>query len=154
MGAGGRAARCSVQERLQVDLSLRLRAPREWRALLADLAHGKHRAVFSMALNEFAKEVGAAENKRILLVVDQAGWHTGKEVEVPEGIHLAFLPPGSPELQPAERLWTLTNEGVTNGLFEEIEEIEQALVERCLELLDQTETIKGLTNYHWWPQAA
>ncbi len=110
--------------------------------------------LFSMALNEFAKEVGAAENKRILLVVDQAGWHTGKEVEVPEGIHLAFLPPGSPELQPAERLWSLTNEGVANGLFEEIEEIEQALVERCLELLDQTETIKGLTNYHWWPQAA
>ena len=107
-----------------------------------------------MALNEFAKEVGAAENKRILLVVDQAGWHTGKEVEVPEGIHLAFLPPGSPELQPAQRLWSLTNEGVANGLFEEIEEIEQALVERCLELLDQTETIKGLTNYHWWPQAA
>jgi DDE superfamily endonuclease len=65
--------------------------------------------LFSMALNEFAKEVvGAAENKRILLVVDQAGWHTGKEVEVPEGIHLAFLPPGSPELQPAERLWSLT----------------------------------------------
>jgi transposase len=110
--------------------------------------------LFSMALNGFAKEVGAAENKRILLVVDQAGWHTGKEVEVPKGIHLAFLPPGSPELQPAERLWSLTNEGVANGLFEEIEEIEQALVERCLELLDQTETIKGLTNYHWWSQAA
>jgi transposase len=110
--------------------------------------------LFSMALNGFAKEVGAAETKRILLVVDQAGWHTGKEVEVPKGIHLAFLPPGSPELQPAERLWSLTNEGVANGLFEEIEEIEQALVERCLELLDQTETIKGLTNYHWWSQAA
>jgi hypothetical protein len=51
-------------------------------------------------------------------------------------------------------LWSLTDEGVANGLFEEIEEIEQALVERCLELLDQTETIKGLTNYHWWSQAA
>jgi transposase len=110
--------------------------------------------LFSMALGEFAKEVGAAENKRILLVVDQAGWHTGKEVELPEGIDLEFVPPGSPELQPAERLWSLTNEGVANGLFEEIEQIEQALVERCLELLDQTETIKGLTNYHWWPQAA
>jgi len=110
-------------------------------------------ALFSMALGEFAKEVGAGEDKRILVVVDRAGWHTGGEVEVPEGIHLEFLPAGSPELQPAERLWPLTNEGLANGLFEEIEEIEQALVERCLELLDQTETIKGLTNYHWWPQA-
>jgi transposase len=110
--------------------------------------------LFSMALDEFAREVAAGKDKRVLLVVDQAGWHTGKEVEVPEGIHLEFLPSGSPELQPAERLWPLTNEAVANGLFEEIEEIEEALVERCLELLDQTETIKNLTNYHWWPQAA
>ena len=107
-----------------------------------------------MALREFAKEVGAAKDKRVLLVVDQAGWHTSKEVEIPEGIHLEFLPSGSPELQPAERLWPLTNEGVANGLFEEIEEIEQALMERCMQLLDQKETIKGLTNYHWWPQVA
>ena len=52
------------------------------------------------------------------------------------------------------RLWPLTNEGVANGLFEEIEQIEQALMERCVQLLDQTETIKGITNYHWWPQTA
>ncbi len=112
--------------------------------------------LFSMALFEFAKEVGAGENKkRILLVVDKAGWHTGGEVEVPEGIDLdEFLPSGSPELQPAERLWPLTNEGVANRLFEEIEELEEALVERCIELLDQAEAIRDLTNYHWWPQEA
>jgi transposase len=110
--------------------------------------------VFSMALFEFAKEVGVGEDKRILLVVDRAGWHTGGEVEVPEGIHLEFLPSGSPELQPAERLWPLTNEAIANRLFEEIEELEEALVERCVQLLDQAELIKGLTNYHWWPQAA
>ncbi len=48
--------------------------------------------LFSMALNEVAKEVGAGKDKRVLLrvllVVDQAGWHTGGEVEVPEGIHI------------------------------------------------------------------
>ena len=110
--------------------------------------------LFSMALDEFAREVGAGEQRRIVLVVDQAGWHTGKEVEVPEGIHLEFLPAGSPELMPAQRLWPLTNEILANRLFEEIEELEEALVERCLELLEQTETIRDLTNYHWWPQAA
>jgi transposase len=109
--------------------------------------------LFSMALREFAEEVGVGEDKRILLVVDKAGWHTGGEVDLPEGIHLEFLPSGSPELQPAERLWTLTNEAVANRLFEEIEELEEALVERCVELLDQAETIRDLTNYRWWPQA-
>ena len=110
--------------------------------------------LFSMALSEFAKEVGVGENKRILLVVDKAGWHTGGEVDLPEGIHLEFLPSGAPELMPAERLWPLTIEAVANRLFEEIEEIEEALMERCEQLLDQTEAIRDLTNYHWWPQAA
>jgi transposase len=106
--------------------------------------------LFSLALGEFAKEVGAGENKRVLLV-DKAGWHTGGEVDLPEGIHLEFLPSGSPELMPAERLWPLTNEALANGLFEEIE---QTLLDRCVELLDQAELISGLTNYHWWPQGA
>jgi transposase len=61
---------------------------------------------------------------------------------------------GSPELQPTERLWPLTNEALANRLFEEIEQIEQTLMNRCVELLDQSELIKDLTNYHWLPQAA
>lgn len=108
--------------------------------------------VFSLALREFAKEVGAGKERRILLVVDKAGWHTGGEVDLPEGIDLEFLPKGSPELMPAERLWPLTNEALANGLFEEIEEVEEALVRRCVELLDQPGVIRDLTNYHWWPQ--
>jgi transposase len=113
-----------------------------------------NKKLFSMALLEFAREVGAGEDKRILLVLDQAGWHTSGEVEVPEGLHLEFLPAGSPELQPAERLWPLTNEAIANRLFEEISEVEDALVERCVQLLDQAGSVKNLTNYHWWPQAA
>jgi hypothetical protein len=54
---------------------------------------------FSMALSEFAGEVGAGgKDERVLLVVDGAGWHAGGEVEVPEGIHPEFPPSGSPEL--------------------------------------------------------
>jgi transposase len=37
------------------------------------------------------------------LVVDRAGWHTSEKVVVPEGIFLEYLPPSSPELQPAEQ---------------------------------------------------
>jgi DDE superfamily endonuclease len=68
--------------------------------------------VFSMALENFAREVGAGKRKRILLVLDRAGWHTAKKLRVPEGVHLEFLPSHSPELQPSERLWPLSNEGV------------------------------------------
>ena len=46
------------------------------------------------------------------------------------------------------------SEAIANRLFEEISEGEDALVQRCVELLAQPRTIKDLTNYHWWPQAA
>ncbi len=87
-------------------------------------------------------------------MLDQAGWHTGKDIEVPEGIDLEFLPSASPELQPSERLWPLSNEGVANRHFEEIEELEEALIERCVALCNQPEVIRSYTRYHWWPQAA
>lgn len=111
--------------------------------------------VFSLALENFAKEVGAGNRKRILLVLDQAGWHTAKKkLVVPEGIHLEFLPAHSPELQPAERLWPLSNEGVANHYFEEIEDLEEVLAERCVALCKQPELIRSYLRYHWWPNAA
>jgi transposase len=73
--------------------------------------------VFSVALSHFAEEVGCGKDGRLILVLDQAGWHKGKEVEVPEGIHLQFLPSNSPELQPSEWLWPLSNEGVCKPLL-------------------------------------
>jgi hypothetical protein len=77
--------------------------------------------VFSMALEHFAREVGAGKRKRILLVLDRAGWHTAKKkkLRVPEGIHLGFLPSHSPELQPSERLWALSDEAVANRALRE-----------------------------------
>ena len=80
-------------------------------------------------------------------------WNLEKGEE-PEGINLELLPSGSPELQPAQRLWPLTTEVLANRLLEEIEELEEALVERCVQLLDQAEAIRDLTDYHWWPQVA
>jgi len=111
--------------------------------------------VFSVALSNFAEQVGATNNKRILLVLDKAGWHTSLRVEVPERLELEFLPRSSPELQPAERLWPLTNEGVANRYyFEELESLEEALIERCVALCGQPEMICFYTHYHWWPEAA
>jgi len=39
------------------------------------------------------------------------------KVRIPKGVHLFYLPPKSPELQPAERLWLLTNEAIANRSF-------------------------------------
>jgi len=154
VGAPGEEAGGKVQAALRVGLPLRLRSPDERRGLLAHLPTVSARA-FSVALSHFAEWVGAGKDKkRVLLVLDQAGWHTGVEVGAPEGIELEFLPARSPELMPAERLWPLVNERVANRLFEDLDGLEEALAERCLALSEQPELIRGCTGYHWWPDAA
>ncbi len=111
---------------------------------------------FSLVLHEFAlwlKEQWAQSGgpaEEVLLVVDQAGWHTG-QVEVPAGMTLKFLPPYSPELQPAERLWTLSNEPLCNRVFDSIRDLEDAQCQRCCQLQKQTESIRAKTLFHWWP---
>jgi transposase len=108
-------------------------------------------AAFNRALAAFAHDTGAGPTKRVVLLLDRAGWHVSRKAEVPDGLHLIFLPPSSPELQPAERLWPLTNEPVANRHFADLDTLEEVLAERCRTLLAQPETIRAHTRYHWWP---
>lgn len=77
---------------------------------------------FNAALAEFARSVGASATHPIVLVLDNAGWHRSDKVILREGMHLLFLPPDSPELQPAERLWELVDEPLVNRSFETLDE--------------------------------
>jgi hypothetical protein len=110
--------------------------------------------LFNRVLKDFARHFGVGEHKRIVLVLDQAGWHSSKELEVPHGIHKVFLPSHSPELQPAERLWPLTNESIANESFTCLDELEKLVIERCRTLLEHRDLIKGLTLFHWWSEVA
>jgi transposase len=109
-----------------------------------------NRELFELALAHFARAVGAGPGKRVLLVLDQAGWHTAQGLVVPEGLHPEFLPAYSPELQPAERLWPLCNEGVANKLCATIQELEELVGRRLVQLGEVV--VRRLTGYHWWPQ--
>ncbi len=107
--------------------------------------------LFQAILDAFAKAAGAGRHKTVVLLIDNAGWHVSKKLKPPEGLRLAFLPPYSPELQPAERLWPLTDEAVANKAFVSLEELEQALDQRCSALTDQPDLLKANTQFHWWP---
>lgn len=108
--------------------------------------------LFNRVLADFAKHYGVSKNKRIVLTIDRAGWHTSEQVEIPEGIHLLFMPSHSPELQPAERLWPLTNEAIANKFFESLDDLEETVFHRCQALLKQPDLIQGMTCFHWWPK--
>jgi transposase len=109
-------------------------------------------AALQLALGEFARAERVGPRKQVVLVLDRAPWHRTPKLVCPRGLHLAFLPPCTPELQPAERLWPLVNEGLANRPFATIHALDRALGRRCRQLLAQPDRIRALTTYHWWPR--
>jgi DDE superfamily endonuclease len=109
--------------------------------------------LFTLALEQFAHAVGAGPAKQVLVALDQAGWHVAATVRVPDRVHLEFLPAYCPELQPAERLWPLTNEGVAYRLFPTLDALEDVLIERVRALLAPPELVRSCTAYPWGPIA-
>ena len=110
--------------------------------------------LFSRSLAAFAQQAGAGPGKEIVLVVDQAGWHLSQRLPIPPHVHLVPLPPYTPELQPAERLWTYSNTPLLNRRPADLEELDTLQLDRCAAL--QTDpalraTIQSATHYHWWP---
>jgi transposase len=99
---------------------------------------------FEVELAAFAQQAGAGPHKQIVLVLDRAGWHTSVKLRVPDHVHLLFLPPYSPELQPAEHLWPLTNTVLINRHF--------AQARRCLALQRRRDLIRSATCFPWWPR--
>ena len=105
----------------------------------------------SRVLENLALELSASKDHALLLVLDQAGWHTPDRLRIPEGIELLFLPSHSPELQPAEHLWALTDEPLVNRSFSDLDELQEILSDRCAYLRTQPDLITEHTLFHWWP---
>ena len=114
------------------------------------VSNGVSKPFFAALLALFAREAGAGRERMIVLGLDSAGWHTEPNLVVPDGIRLAYLPPYSPELQPAEHLWPVLDEPLANQYFETLADLERAVAERCL-VLDGDQLSLG-TNFHWWPK--
>ena len=66
------------------------------------------------ALNAHLKEIGriVEPGAHAVVMLDQAGWHTSLDLEVPDNITLMPLPPRSPELNPVENVWQFMRDEV------------------------------------------
>jgi transposase len=68
-------------------------------------------------------------------------------------VHLLFLPPYSPELQPTERLWPLTNEALANQHFATLAALEAVQLVRCQMVQTLVDEVRALTAFQWWLDA-
>ena len=116
------------------------------------VSNGVSKPFFEALLALFAKEAGAGRDRTIVLELDNAGWHGEPNLQLPDGIRLVYLPPYTPELQPAETLWALVDEPIVNKHIADLATLEEIIAKRCVDLAGQPERIRSQTKFHWWPE--
>lgn len=88
---------------------------------------------FQIFLDEFSKE---RPNELKIIVLDNGAFHKSKSLVIPDNIKLIFLPPYSPELNPAEKIWALLKRKFTNIIHFSLEEISD-FIDRETQLLSK-----------------
>ena len=88
---------------------------------------------FQIFLDEFSKE---RPNELKIIVLDNGAFHKSNSLVIPDNIKLIFLPPYSPELNPAEKIWALLKRKFTNIIHFTLEEISD-FIDRETQLLSK-----------------
>lgn len=84
------------------------------------------------------------------MVMDQAGWHIAGELEVPSNMRLMFLPPYSPELNPAEHLWKAIREDCfAHHVFNDLDAVEAVLTDGIASLEANQARTQSITGFKW-----
>lgn len=79
-------------------------------------------SLFELYLEEFSKQ--RPEELKVI-VLDNGAFHKAKSLVIPDNICLIFLPPYSPELNPAEKIWQKFKRDFTNRLFKSLNDLSE-----------------------------
>lgn len=89
-----------------------------------------------------------------MMVLDNGAFHKAKSLKIPENVALIFLPPYSPELNPAEKIWARMKRTFTNKLFKTLPELSNFIESTALDITKpvviSTCTFEYIKNYHFW----
>jgi transposase len=77
---------------------------------------------FQIFLDEFSKQ---NPNEFKIIVLDNGAFHKVKTLVIPENIGLIFLPPYSPELNPAENIWANLKRNFSGKLHKTLDELSE-----------------------------
>ena len=102
----------------------------------------------NLYLKDFAKQL--PEDVHALMIMDGAGWHKSKELQIPANISILLLPPYSPELNPVELIWRqLRQRKLSNRLYPTIDDLEAAVDEAWLWISNQQDELSSLCLFPW-----
>ena len=107
-------------------------------------------AVNTDMMNVFLRELSVQLHQyRVILLLDQAGWHLPGKVDTFDNIRLLPFPAYSPELNPVENFWKYVREKLGNGFWESMDALENRLVDILHDIKFQPDPIQSLASYPW-----
>jgi len=108
-------------------------------------------AVHAEAMGLFLTEVAQRHaDEFILMVLDGAGWHKAKRLQIPNNMRLIPLPPWSPQLNPAEHLWDeLREKWFANRLWLSMDQVDEQLMIGLSTLEADSQRVASLTGFDW-----
>jgi transposase len=103
------------------------------------------------AMSVFLAEVAQRHaDEFILMVLDGAGWHKAKRLQVPANMKLIPLPSWSPQLNPVEHLWDEVREKwFGNRVFASLPAVEDQLVTALQTLEEDQRRVASLSGFDW-----
>ena len=80
-----------------------------------------------------------------LIIIDNAGFHSLKDYQIPDNIILIRIPPYTPELNPAEKVWQYIKQYYKNMVFVNLDNLKNWLHQFIKEKLNH-DTIMSITH--------
>ena len=108
-------------------------------------------AVGTEMMSLFLEEVSVRHpDEFIVMIMDGAGWHTARKLHVPDNMHIRYLPPYSPELNPVEYLWDdIREKHFSNHVFATITALEVHLMHSLAGMEKDHERVRSITGWDW-----
>lgn len=99
---------------------------------------------FQIFLDQMSKD---EPDELKIMVLDNGAFHKAKTLIIPGDIVLLFLPPYSPELNPAEKMWAKFKRTFTNRSFHTLESLSEFIYEEA-KTIDET-LVKSTCAYSY-----
>ncbi|MEP5341500.1 MAG: IS630 family transposase [Algibacter sp.] len=82
-----------------------------------------------------------------ILIIDNAAFHSTKDVQLPQNIILIPIPSYCPELNPAEKMWQWFKSKVSMKIYKSLDELEDKLTQliKCID----NHKVKSITSYQY-----
>jgi transposase len=112
--------------------------------------NGTDTKIFEAYLQAFSKH---NEKEYKVVVIDNAGFHSTKNIDIPDNIFLLNIPPYCPELNPCEKIWQHIKSRFKNKTFNTMKILKEWLAESVSQMTEKqimsiTHNEKYLDNFN------